>query len=272
MTGTDRESGRLARSLLPLALKLADAARNVTLPVFRSEDTRLTNKDIGGFDPVTEADRAAERAIRAILSDERASDAVAGEEYGVSTGSSGLTWHIDPVDGTRAFIAGLPVWTTLIGLELEGKAILGVIDQPWLDERYVGADGEAWLQVRGVREALRVRDCATLRDAILSTTDPFILSPPERGAFEHLRQTARLTRYGLDAYAYARLSAGTIDMVAETGLKSHDVVALIPVIEGAGGVVTDWRGHGPRLGGQIVAAANRQVLDEALISLRRSAA
>ncbi len=118
---------------------------------------------------------------------------------------------------------------------------------------------------------LKTRDCRKLTDAILSTTDPFILTPPERGAFEHIRATARLTRYGLDAYAYARLAAGTIDMVTETGLKAHDVAALIPVIEGAGGVVTDWRGNTPQLGGQIVASANRTILDEALISLRRSA-
>jgi histidinol phosphatase-like enzyme (inositol monophosphatase family) len=260
----------LARSLLPLALRLADAARAAALPHFRTS-AAPDNKSRTGYDPVTEADRAAERAIRDLLSGQRPDDGVEGEEYGSRAGTSGLVWHLDPIDGTRAFIAGLPSWCILIGLALEGRAILGIIDQPWLDERYVGLGDQAWLDCRGARSALRVRDCPALRQATLSTTDPFILTPPERGAFEHLRATARLTRYGLDAYGYARLAAGTIDMVAETGLKSHDVAALIPVVEGAGGVITDWRGEPARLGGQIVAAANRSILEEALISLRRSA-
>ena len=194
----------------------------------------------------------------------------------IKPSSTGLVWYLDPIDGTRAFVAGLPSWCVLIGLAQEGKPILGIIDQPWLDERYVGlvepgVGAESWLDCRGARTKLKVRNVASLTQAVLSTTDPFILTPPERGAFEHIRQTARLTRYGLDAYAYARLAAGTIDMVTETGLKSHDVAALFPVIEGAGGVVTDWRGNPAKLGGQIVAAANRKILDEALVSLRRSA-
>lgn len=262
----------LARSLLPLALKLADAARAAALPHFRTKAAdNADNKATNGYDPVTEADRAAERAIREILGRERPQDGIEGEEYGSQSGTSGLTWHLDPVDGTRAFVAGLPSWTTLIGLEQGGKAILGIIDQGWLDERYVGVGDEAWLDCRGARTQLKTRNCQSLTQAILSTTDPFILTAPERGAFEHLRATARLTRYGLDAYGYARLAAGTIDMVTETGLKSHDVAALIPVIEGAGGVVTDWRGEPAKLGGQIAAAANRKILDEALVSLRRSA-
>ena len=258
-------------SLIPFAEKLADAARLAALPYFRLAATRTDNKATKGYDPVTEADRAAERAMRQLISAERPEDGIEGEEYGAAPSRNGWVWHLDPIDGTRAFIAGLPVWTTLIGLVEHGRPILGIIDQPWLDERYVGAGGKSWLNCRGARTPLQTRACLTLTDAILSTTDPFILTPPERGAFEHLRQTARLTRYGLDAYGYARLAAGTIDMVAETGLKSHDVAALIPVIEGAGGVVTDWRGQPPKLGGQIVAAANRTLLDQALISLKRSA-
>ncbi len=261
----------LARSLLPFAHRLADAARAAIAPYFRASSTLAENKAATGFDPVTEADRAAERAIRELIASERPDDGVDGEEYGVSPGTSGLVWRLDPIDGTRAFIAGLPSWTTLIGLTVDETSILGVIDQPWLDERYSGAGGEAWLDVRGDRQRLKVRDCPALTQAILSTTDYFLLTPPERGAFDHLRATAKLTRYGLDAYAYARLAAGTIDMVVETSLKAHDVAALIPVIEGAGGVVTDWRGHPAKMGGQIVAAANRGILDQALISLRRSA-
>lgn len=264
----------LAQSLLPTAQRMADAARAAALPHFRSASTGAENKAVTGYDPVTEADRAAERAMRDVLAAERPADAIEGEEYGSAPGTSGVTWYLDPIDGTRAFVAGLPSWTTLIGATEGDKPILGIIDQPWLDERYVGLTAgtpTSWLQGRGDTIALKARDCQKLTDAILSTTDPFILTAPERGAFEHIRATARLTRYGLDAYAYARLAAGTIDMVAESGLKAHDVAALIPVIEGAGGVVTDWRGNKPELGGQIVAAANRRILDEALISLRRSA-
>ncbi len=268
----------LAQLLLPTAQLMADAARAAALPHFRSATSHAENKaqinGETGYDPVTEADRAAERAMREVLENNRPDDAIEGEEYGSQSGTSGVTWYLDPVDGTRAFIAGLPSWTTLIGATEDSKPILGVIDQPWLDERYVGLTAgtkSSWLQGRGDKLALKTRDCRKLTDAILSTTDPFILTAPERGAFEHIRATARLTRYGLDAYAYARLAAGTIDMVTETGLKAHDVAALIPVIEGAGGVVTDWRGNPPQLGGQIAAAANRRILDEALISLRRSA-
>lgn len=263
-----------ARFLLPIANEMADAARKAALPHFRSSATIADNKADEGYDPVTEADRAAERAMREILDRLRPADAIEGEEYGSRPGTSGFTWYLDPIDGTRAFVAGLPSWTTLIGVVREERPILGVIDQPWLDERYVGlTDGEpeAYADVRGHRTRLVTRRLQQLTHAVLSTTDPFILTPPERGAFEHVRATARLTRYGLDAYAYARLAAGTIDMVIESGLKSHDVAALIPVIEGAGGHVTDWRGEPARLGGQIVAAGCRGILDEALISLRRSA-
>ena len=256
-----------------LALRLADAAAKVTLPYFRNAEAGEINKDNSGFDPVTLADQAGEREIRKILDVERPDDAIQGEEYGDKPGTTGWTWHLDPIDGTRAFIAGLPSWTTLIGLAYEGRAIIGVIDQPYLQERYIGAPGgSVMIDRQGQEHELHTRNCPALTDAILSTTDYFILNAPERGAFEHLRATAKLTRYGLDAYAYARLAAGNIDMVAETGLKPHDVAALIPVIENAGGIVTDWTGAPAQIGGQIVAAANQFILDEALISLHRSAA
>jgi histidinol phosphatase-like enzyme (inositol monophosphatase family) len=263
-----------AQFLLPIANELADAARKAALPHFRSAATIADNKADEGYDPVTEADRAAERAMRDILAARRPRDGIEGEEFGSQPGTTGFTWYLDPIDGTRAFVAGLPSWTTLIGVTSDERPILGIIDQPWMDERYVGMtdqDMGAYLVGRGTTTTLITRRLQHLTEAILSTTDPFILTPPERGAFEHVRATAKLTRYGLDAYAYARLAAGTIDMVIESGLKSHDVAALIPVIQGAGGLVTDWRGEPAKLGGQIVAASCRRILDEALISLRRSA-
>ncbi|MEM8921344.1 MAG: histidinol-phosphatase [Pseudomonadota bacterium] len=258
--------------LTEFAERLAIAAGEAAMPYFRSDAAAPENKAEAGYDPVTEADKAAERAMRALIEAERPEDGIEGEEYGSLESRNGWVWYLDPVDGTRAFVAGLPLWTILIGLVRDGEPIVGVIDQPYLGERYVGGPDGSYLTDRsGGKTSLSTRDCPALTDAILSTTDYFIMSLAERGAFEHLRATARLTRYGLDAYAYARLSAGTIDMVAETGLHPYDVAALIPVVRGAGGVATDWRGRPAKLGPQLVAAANNTILEEALISLKRSA-
>ena len=272
MSDIDTDYSHEIPELTSLMHRLADAAREAILPHFRNIEDGVSNKAISGYDPVTLGDQAGERAIREILDKERPDDAIHGEEYGNKPGTSGWTWHLDPIDGTRAFVAGLTSWTCLIGLARNDKAIIGVIDQPYIRERYIGGPGGSFFTgPDGIETPLKCGACEKLTDAILSTTDYFIMTAPERGAFEHLRATARLTRYGLDAYAYARLAAGTIHMVAETGLEPYDVAALIPVIENAGGVVTDWRGHPARLGGQIVAAANQNILEEALISLRRSA-
>ncbi|MEO1643397.1 MAG: inositol monophosphatase family protein, partial [Pseudomonadota bacterium] len=236
---------------LSIACAMADAARGETLSHFRAL-TAVDNKETGtDYDPVTEGDRAAERAMRTILADLRPQDGVHGEEYGVTEGTSGWTWVLDPIDGTRAFVAGLPSWTTLIGLvDEEGNAVAGLIDQPVLDERYLGAPNGAWLEQDGARTPLNVSATTDLRKAVISTTDPFIMTPPEQGAWTHLRATARIVRYGLDAYAYARLAAGTIDLVAETGLAPYDAAALIPIVRGAGGLACDWRGNPAKPGGQ----------------------
>ncbi|MDJ0919611.1 MAG: inositol monophosphatase family protein [Henriciella sp.] len=254
-----------------VAVALADVARAATLPLFRAL-SHVENKKTEGFDPVTEADRGAERAMRSVLAELRPDDGINGEEYGVQPGSSGWTWFLDPVDGTRAFVAGLPSWTTLIGLVDEaGDAVVGLIDQPVLDERYIGTPEGSVLRSAGAEAALSVSACNDLRKAVISTTDPFIMTPAEQGAWTHLRHTAPLVRYGLDAYAYARLAAGTIDLVAEAGLAPHDTAALIPVIRGAGGLACDWRGQPATPGGQIVCASGPELLEQALISLRRSA-
>ena len=258
-------------ALLTLAGRLADAAWQAIHPHFRS-GVAAENKAASGYDPVTVADRAAEEAIRAVLRVERPDDGVDGEEFGHQPGASGWTWLIDPIDGTRAFLAGLPVWTTLIALaDPDGHPVIGMIDQPVLGERYVGSPSGAFLETRDSRTQLKVSACNDLRQAIISTTDPFIMTPAEQGAWTHLRHTARVCRYGLDAYAYARLAAGTIDLVCETGLQAHDVAALIPVVRGAGGIARDWRGNEARLGSQIACAASESVFEQALISLRRSA-
>lgn len=257
---------------LEVAMALADVAKPCALAHFRTQTDIVDKGEQGEFDPVTEADRSAERAMRAVLAELRPDDGICGEEYGESAGTSGWTWYLDPVDGTRAFVAGLPVWTTLIGLvDGEGDAVFGVIDQPVLDERYVGSSNGTFLHSGGVAKAISVSSCTDLRHAVIATTDPFIMTPSEQGAWTHLRHTAQITRYGLDAYAYARLSAGSIDLVAETGLAPHDTAALIPVVRGAGGQACDWRGAPAKPGGQIVCAASEALLEQALISLRRSA-
>lgn len=259
---------------LAFACQLADAARIAIRPHFRALDS-VESKTDGGtarFDPVTVADRVAETAMRALITKDRPEDGVLGEEFPEAESQNGWRWVLDPIDGTRAFVAGLPVWTTLIALcDPEGDPIIGVIDQPVLDERYLGWPGGAALERDGARTPITVSDCNDLRTATIATTDPFIFTPAEEGAWTHLRATARITRYGLDAYAYARLAAGTIDLVAESGLAPYDAAALIPVVRGAGGLATDWRGEKARPGGQLVCASSQPVLDQALLALRRSA-
>ncbi len=251
--------------------RLADAAREATLPHFRN--SVADNKAAQAFDPVTEGDRAGERALREILSQACPHDAVVGEEYPASAGSSGWTWYLDPIDGTRAFVAGLPSWTTLIGLAgPDGTPVFGCIDQPVLGERYLGWPGGAAMCTPEGEATLSVSSCNDLREAVISTTDPFILSAAEQGAWTHLRHAARLTRYGLDGYAYARLAAGSIDLVAESGLKPWDAAALIPVVRGAGGLATDWHGRpASAAGGQLLCCAGVGIQEQALLALRRSA-
>ncbi|MAK61352.1 MAG: histidinol-phosphatase [Ponticaulis sp.] len=256
---------------LKLAERLGDAARAITLSLFRNHGDTVNKLGEAGFDPVTQADRDAEAAMREILDRDAPDDAINGEEFGLKAGSSGWTWYLDPIDGTRAFIAGLPSWTTLIACAHGDTPEIGIIDQPWLDERYIGWTSGAESDIRGEIQRLSIHPETHLTNAILSTTDPFILTPSERGAFEHIRQTARLTRYGLDAYAYARVSAGDMHMVIEAGLQPHDVGALIPVVRGAGGIACDWTGQPAKLGPQLVCASTQNLMDQAIVSLRRSA-
>lgn len=264
---------------IALAKRLADAAWTAIQPHFRALET-ISNKTEGtssllpgfDFDPVTIADKNAEQAMREILEADAPEDGIVGEEFPEKPSQSGRSWYLDPIDGTRAFVAGLASWTTLISLvDASGTPQIGIIDQPVLGERYMGWPGGAALETRSGTTPLRVSACQDLREATISTTDPFILNPAEQGAWTHLRATARLSRYGLDAYAYARLAGGTIDLVAESELKPWDIAALVPVVRGAGGLATDWRGNPAKLNGQLVCACSQPVLDQALLALRRSA-
>ncbi len=249
-------------------VELNGAAGQAILPLFRAEHGLVDKGGAHGFDPVTEADKGAERAIRALISARYPDHGVIGEEYGEDRADAEFVWVLDPVDGTRAFIAGLPLWTTLIGLRFQGKPVLGSIGQSFLDELYIGHAGASRLVTRGSCRPLKVRPCPKLSDALIATTDPAIFQGAERDAWRTVRAGARLARLGCDAYAYAMVAAGTIDLVIETRLKAWDIDAAIPLIAGAGGLTTDWKGApvGPH-GGRIAIAGDPTCLDEALRAL-----
>ena len=255
-------------ALRDVAEDMAEAARAVTLRTFRT-DMAVDNKDASGFDPVTQADREAEQAMRAVLSRHRPEDAIFGEEFGKSAGTSGLTWVLDPIDGTRAFISGAPSWGVLIGLDAGQGPVLGVIDQPYIGERFIGGFGRADM-VRGhERREIRVRPCAGLGNAILMTTFPEVGTEAEGAAFAAVSAQCKLTRFSLDCYAYALLAMGQIDLVIEAGLNAYDVQGPIGVVQGAGGIVTNWQGGPAHNGGQIIAAGDARVHAAALDILNR---
>ncbi|WP_268888887.1 inositol monophosphatase family protein [Marimonas lutisalis] len=262
-----------SKNITETAHAMADAARRAVLPFFRDGDLSHEDKGDkvadGGFDPVTQADRLGEEAMREVLAARRPEDAIIGEEYGKSSGTSGLTWVLDPIDGTRGFLAGTPTWGVLIAASDEAGVQLGMIDQPYIGERFWGGFGEARMRGPQGERALAVRGDRPLDEAIVFTTFPEVGEPVEGAAFQEVSRACQLTRYGMDCYAYALLAAGQIDLVIEAGLSNYDIQAPIGVIEAAGGIVTDWQG-GPALdGGRVIAAAGRQQHDAALEILQR---
>lgn len=259
----------LASELRETAHALADVARAAVLPWFRAADLAADNKLDAGFDPVTQADRAAETAMREVLARKRPDDTVIGEEFGQSDGTSGLTWVLDPVDGTRAFLAGAPTWGVLIAVSDAEGPLFGVIDQPYIAERFWGGLGEAASLGPLGERPLATRGSRALGDSILFTTFPEVGSAAEAAGFRAVAEQVRLVRYGMDCYAYALLAAGQIDLVIEAGLSNYDVHAPIAVIEAAGGIVTDWQGGPAHHGGRILAAAGAQQHAAALQILRQ---
>jgi histidinol phosphatase-like enzyme (inositol monophosphatase family) len=222
----------------------------------------------GGFDPVTDADKGAERAIRTLIAERYPDHGVIGEEYGEDRPDAEFVWVLDPIDGTRAFIAGLPLWTTLIGLRRQGRPVLGSIGQSFLGELYIGHAGGSRLMTRGQSRPLKTRPCPRLSEALIATTDPAIFRGSDQQAWQAVRAAARLARLGCDAYAYAMVAAGTIDLVVETRLQAWDIDAAIPVIAGAGGMTTDWTGAPVGAhGGRVVIAGDRACLEQALAAL-----
>ena len=253
--------------IMDVAAELADAARAATLLHFRSEGLSAENKEVARFDPVTVADRLSETRMRAILARRRPQDGILGEEFGSNEGTSGLTWVLDPIDGTRGYLAGTPTWGVLISIRDAGGPIYGLIDQPYIGERFEGGFGRSAMTGPLGARALGCRAARPLSAAIVFTTFPEIGTAEERGAFRRVAEQARLVRYGMDCYAYALIAAGQIDLVIEAGLQAYDVQAPIAVIEAAGGIVTDWQGRPCADGGQVLAAANRAVHAEAMALL-----
>jgi histidinol phosphatase-like enzyme (inositol monophosphatase family) len=246
-------------ALLETAHTLADLSGDVVLRRFRRPTAVQDKGGALGFDPVTAADRDAERAISRYLQRHHPGHSIVGEEHGGrdGDGTSALRWVIDPIDGTKAFIMGSPLWGTLIGL-LDGEMpLLGMMNQPFTGERvWSSRTATHWRTADGRTRRAKTRPCTKLEHAILTTTSPNLLGEKDRKKFFDVAARARLTRYGGDCYGYCLLAGGYTDLVIETGLKLHDVVALIPIIERAGGRITTWDGGPATRGGRIVAAGD----------------
>lgn len=246
-------------------MQLAAAAAAQTLPRFRGAFD-VANKRTADFDPVTEADQAAEKAIVAAIRQRYPTHAILGEEYGAS-GEGPYRWVIDPIDGTRSFISGVPLWATLVGLTVDGRARLGLVSQPFTGETFVADEEGAFLHRGGERCTLKTRTGVSLAQATLFTTDPFLYDETTKARFDALRSRARLSRYGADAYAFAMLAAGQVDVCIEGPVQPYDIVALIPLIERAGGVVTNWDGGRAEEGGSVIAAGSAALHEEVLALL-----
>jgi myo-inositol-1(or 4)-monophosphatase len=259
--------------LAPLAAfleVLADAAAAAVMPHFRAP-LSVENKRREGFDPVTAADRAGEAAMRALIAKTYPGHGIVGEEYGTERPEAEFVWVLDPIDGTRAFITGVPVWGVLIGLTRNGAPILGMMHQPFSGERFVGNGREAWYRrAGGSATRLKTRACPGLAEASLFTTSPMMFRRNDRVAFDRVEGRARLARYGCDCYAFCMVAMGHADAAIETELQPYDIVALIPIITGAGGQVTNWEGDAAAIaaGGRALATGDGRVHAEALALLR----
>jgi histidinol phosphatase-like enzyme (inositol monophosphatase family) len=243
--------------------RLACAAAAETLPRFR-QGGLVSNKLSSGFDPVTEADREAELAIRRLIRAEFPQHGILGEEHGLDEGDGEHVWVIDPIDGTRSFIAGVPLWGTLVGLTRGGDAVAGMMAQPFTGELFLACEGRSLYEGPHGSAALSTRKGVALAQATLCTTSPHLFPGGRKERYERLERSVRLARYGTDCYGFAMVAAGMVDLAVEARLQPYDIVALIPVIEWAGGVVTTWEGGPAEKGGDIVAAATPELHAAAL--------
>lgn len=245
--------------LLKLANTLADLSGEAILPHFRKSISVDNKAGRGEFDPVTIADRAAENVIREAIQAAYPDHGIVGEEFGMINKGARYTWVIDPIDGTRSFIIGAPMWGTLIGLLDGDQPVLGMINQPYTGERCWSTMSASYLSVPGDASPRHIttRACASLADAFVMTTSPDLFEAGfERDIFEDIKSYARMTRFGGDCYAYLLLASGLIDVVIEAGLKPYDIMAIIPIVERAGGRVTNWAGQPANTGGRILATGD----------------
>jgi myo-inositol-1(or 4)-monophosphatase len=247
--------------------RLATVSGEVVLPFFRTSLGIENKGGPGTFDPVTAADRAAETAMRTLIRESFPDHGIVGEEFGNERTEAEYCWVLDPIDGTKSFIAGMPAWGTLIALTRGGEPVYGMMHQPFTRERFTGDSNAARYRGPAGDRALRVRRCEKLSDAMLMTTSPLLMKETDRAQFGKVEQAVKLSRYGGDCYAYCMLAAGHVDLVIETELKPYDVIPLVPIINGSGGIITTWENGPPYAGGRIVAAGDERVHAAAMAML-----
>jgi myo-inositol-1(or 4)-monophosphatase len=248
--------------------QLAAVSGETIRPFFRTALGVENKSRSGGFDPVTAADRTAEAAMRALIKQTFPEHGILGEEFDAERPDAEYVWVLDPIDGTKSFICGMPAWGTLIALTRRGEPIYGMMHQPFTREHFTGDGSAASYRGPAGDRALRTRACAQLKEAVLLTTSPLLMQEADRQSFGRVEGAVRLSRYGGDCYAYCMLAAGQVDLVIETELKPHDVLPLIPIIEGAGGIVSTWENGRPHGGGRIIAAGDRRVHAQAMELLK----
>ena len=249
--------------------ELATVSGQAILPFFRTA-LGVEDKSRGAvFDPVTAADRAAEQAMRTLIRRTFPSHGVRGEEFPDEGMDADYVWVLDPIDGTKSFISGMPAWGTLIGLCRHGQPVYGMMHQPFIRERFTGDGAQARYRGPAGDRRLNVRNCASLGEAVMMTTSPLLMEEGNRALYEQVEKRVRLPRYGGDCYAYCMLAAGHVDLVIETNLNDYDILPLSPIVTGAGGIVTNWEGGEDLSGGRVVASGDRRLHDEVLSVLNR---
>jgi histidinol phosphatase-like enzyme (inositol monophosphatase family) len=262
---TQASDTKALREYMEHAVSIAETAGPISLRYFRNA-IDIEDKSGGvAFDPVTRADKEVEASIRRDLERLYPDHGILGEEEAERESDSGYRWVIDPIDGTRAFISGVPAWGILIGLTIDERSVVGVMHQPYLRETFLGDTRSAWIRRGGEERVIRTRDTQEISSAVLYATHPSMFEgDEERSAFERVADESQMMRFGGDCYSYCLLALGMIDLVIEASLQPYDIIPLIPIIEGAGGIVTDWQGGSASGGGRIIAAANTKLHAEAL--------
>ncbi len=256
--------------LIPFIHHLADISAEAIMPSFRKGIVVIHKAGVHDFDPVTEADRAGEAVIRKAINAQYPDHGIVGEEFGSENEDAEYVWVIDPIDGTRSFISGVPVWGTLIGLYKDGKPFIGMMNQPFTQERYWSDGTTSYSAYLKKEQEIKVRSVTDIEQAtLLSTGLDFFPEEYERVLFEKVQQRAKLTRFSYDCYGYCMLASGQVDLVVEAGLNIYDIAALIPIVENAGGIVTNWTGGDPSQGGQILASGCEALHEKALKVLAR---